>query len=35
MQLKCKKKNCAVYGEGTVIECVNSGWQSFVLKISH
>ena len=35
MQLKCKKKKCAVYGEGTVIECVNSGLQSFLLEISH
>ena len=29
MQLKCKKKMCAVYGEGAVTECVKSGlWVS-------
>ena len=36
MQLNCKKKkkNCAVYGEYTVIKCVKSSLWSFVLEIS-
>ena len=35
MQLKCKTKICAVYGEGAMTESVKSGLQSFVLEISH
>ena len=34
MQLKCKKKICAVYGEGAVIKRVEGGLQSFMLEMS-
>ena len=34
MQLKRKKKICAVYGEGAVTKHVKSGLRSFVLEIS-
>ena len=35
MQLKCKKKICAVYGEGAGTDRVKGGLRSYVLEISH